>query len=429
MSVKKILVISANPMSKIFNNGKTLNAFFDSYPKEKLAQLFFSAEIPDSDICSSYYRISDIDMLSYRLRRKNTCGEIVAPVEGKRIQTDADKTAKKIRKSNFTRLMREFVWNSKWLTTELQDWLDSFRPEVVFFLAGDVVFAHKICNYIVKKYNIPMAMYITDDYILPRYNIDVFGHIRRRLIRKYMRKSINRTNALFVISESMRKCYRKIYGKDSFVAANMHEHVGTGTKGKENRDIIEIVYAGGLHYNRHLTVLQVCQAIRNINSRKERDAKRIILKIFSGSSLNPKEMDRLLWGDCCIWGGLLGSIELEQQLERADYLLHVESFKKSNICDTKLSLSTKIPEYMSYRKPIIAIGPSEVASMSYLEDCACCITDLHDIEEKLERVVFHEQQGKILANLAYEKYLENHDKKKIQPKIIEIINNMSEEKA
>ena len=96
MKKKRILIISANPMSNVYNNGKTLSAFFDNYPKEKLAQLYFSTTLPDNDICSTYFKISDVDMLQRRLVKSQTCGDVVkAQSAGQNKDSDQVKNIKK----------------------------------------------------------------------------------------------------------------------------------------------------------------------------------------------------------------------------------------------------------------------------------------------------------------------------------------------
>ena len=42
----RILVISNNSFSDITNNGKTLASFFDKYPVNNIAQLYFNPESP-----------------------------------------------------------------------------------------------------------------------------------------------------------------------------------------------------------------------------------------------------------------------------------------------------------------------------------------------------------------------------------------------
>lgn len=65
----RILIVSVNPLSTTSNNGKTIASFFESYPKEKLAQLYFHREIPTSNVCQNYYKISDEDMINNFLER------------------------------------------------------------------------------------------------------------------------------------------------------------------------------------------------------------------------------------------------------------------------------------------------------------------------------------------------------------------------
>lgn len=422
MKYKRILIISSNPVSNIFNNGKTLAAFFDNYPKENLAQLYFSATIPDNDICSKYFKISDMDMLKTKFKRKYVCGQAVEPVVGTLQQNSDERKIQKVKKNNITRLAREVLWLKGWKTKKLFEWLDEFDPEVIFFLAGDVVYGHRICQYIVNKYNIRMAMYITDDYVLPRYDMDLAGYIRRCMIRKWMKKSIKCADVLFTISDMMKNCYKKLYGMDSFVAANMYETTAIqGEEYKEKENIV-ITYAGGLHYNRDMTLIKLIDAIEAINFINADSGKKITLKIYSGSKLKNKFMKKINESICCYYGGLLGPEELEKELMKSDYLLHVESFKRRNICDTKLSLSTKIPEYMSYCKPIIAVGPKEVASMQYLSDCALCITNVKNMQADLKQKLNDRVCIEKMVKMAHQKYIKNHQKANIQSEIIRIIN-------
>ena len=48
--------------------------------------------------------------------------------------------------------------------------------------------------------------------------------------------------------------------------------------------------------------------------------------------------------------------------------MHVEAFDKKNRKITRLSMSTKISEYVASGAQVLAIGPSDVASMRCLAD-------------------------------------------------------------
>jgi glycosyltransferase involved in cell wall biosynthesis len=51
--------------------------------------------------------------------------------------------------------------------------------------------------------------------------------------------------------------------------------------------------------------------------------------------------------------------------------VHVESFEKKIRSYTRLSMSTKIPQYMAAARPILCYGPGEVASCRFIGENAC----------------------------------------------------------
>ena len=74
----KIIIISHVPMSTKFNMGKTFISLFSSFQKSELCQLYIYPTIPDVDTCSSFYRITDKDVLKSYYRMRVQGGEVVA---------------------------------------------------------------------------------------------------------------------------------------------------------------------------------------------------------------------------------------------------------------------------------------------------------------------------------------------------------------
>ena len=69
----------------------------------------------------------------------------------------------------------------------------------------------------------------------------------------------------------------------------------------------------------------------------------------------------------------------------ADILLHVESFNEKMKKYTRLSISTKIPEYLASKRLIIAIGPVDIASIEYLKDNKAALILDNNIEENTKK--------------------------------------------
>lgn len=421
---KRVLIISANPLSTTDNNGKTIASFFDTYPKEMLAQLYFAPSLPNSPVCNCYYKISDMDMLKSRLHQSNRCGEVVENgVNDTHILKDAN-TVKNIKKGNIFRFFRELMWNCNWQTEELFLWLDNFNPEIIFFVGGDAIFSYKICFFIQKRYNTKLAFYLTDDYVLPRWSLSAPWWLRRNWILKYMRKAVKDSDVFFTISPTMREQYNALFSKDSYVISNLFFSKDKKKNCKDvNNNEVLLVYAGGLHLNRIKVLIQLANAVNLINTESS-VGKKIKLEVYSTQSISEQDKVRLNEGGDYVWGGPLMPSQLENKLIQADYLVHVESFDYKNKCNTRLSLSTKIPEYMSYKRPIIAIGPKGIASMDYLSECAYCVNDYKNLKTHLKEILDDPGDKNEMVENAYKKYILNHDKKKKQEEFINIIVNL-----
>jgi glycosyltransferase involved in cell wall biosynthesis len=67
--------------------------------------------------------------------------------------------------------------------------------------------------------------------------------------------------------------------------------------------------------------------------------------------------------------GTLAASDVQATLATADVLVHVESFDEDIARFTRLSLSTKLPEYLASGRPLLGIGPQALASMKYIREC------------------------------------------------------------
>jgi glycosyltransferase involved in cell wall biosynthesis len=87
--------------------------------------------------------------------------------------------------------------------------------------------------------------------------------------------------------------------------------------------------------------------------------------------------------------GALNAAEVQQVIVESDILVHVESMDKVSRKLTRLSVSTKIPEYLASGRCILAVGPAEVASIRYIQDheAGLVVTDLETLRGNLETLI------------------------------------------
>lgn len=416
---KRVLIISNNSLDTFKNNGKTLLSFFSTCDRKNIAQLYFYPNKPNVTQFDDFFRITDFDIFKYRFGKEVQCGNKIEPTSAQEGENREKKVMEKIIKGPFVKLIRELWWNNVWKTKELLVWLDKIKPDAIFFMAGDSVYAYKICRYIQERYGAKLIVYITDDYVLPRKTFSLAWWIRRNYILKYMKDTVKRADLFLTISDAMQKEYKKIFNKDSIVASNMSEPLKNNYIKK--KETILFVYAGGLHYGREKILEEVARAISRINKVSER---KCFLEIYSTQNVSERIRKKLSIESASMFMGGLYEDELREKLNEADILVHVESFNKKNICNTKLSLSTKIPEYLSLGKTILAVGPEEIASMAYLQDVAVCVNNLSELYEKIREFVFDNTSKKKYGELSYAKYEKRHEINKKRKEFLELIEKL-----
>lgn len=411
---EKLLIINNNVLSDTSNNGKTVLSYIDCLPKGNIAQLYFNGAKP-SISGYNYFQISDKDILK-GLLNPNMRGRAYSSTVS---LTKSDVvSSRKIPRNIWTILIRELLWWKSWKSSNLLKWLDDFSPTSIFFVAGDSLFAYAICWYIAKKYGCAVSVYVTDDYIVERKNETFLEKLFRKKIKKEMLKILSISKNFFTISEIMREKYLEELNHDSHIIVNMTESLKSEEKYDNDESIIKLVYAGNLYYGRDLVISKLSDSIELYNNTHQKKCK---LYIYSNKVLTDEEKAMMIKGEGTCFGGNLNKLELQIVLNQADFLVFVESFDEIYIEKTRYSLSTKVTEYLSLAKPIIAIGPKGIGSIEYLKDVSLHIDNLDEIYEKLLFLIESKSLQIELAKSAEEKYISKHNKSMLQEEFISLL--------
>ncbi|MBW7869213.1 MAG: hypothetical protein H3C31_12930 [Brumimicrobium sp.] len=364
----KVLIISNNSLSVSSNNGKTLNSIFSFFEQHEVCQLYFhSGEEPTSTVCRSFFRLSLKDSILNWIKptekravlpnTKNLCHS--RPVKEKLIPANNSIIYP------ILMIWRDLLWSfSRWYSSNLMEWLSIEKPTIVFFLAGNTGFTHTIAVKISRVLEIPLAIYFTDDYLLfpiKRNIIDTVFHYH--LEKKYQR-SLSISTMRFTIGEYMADEYSRYFNKTFTPIMNCVEVEEGRAPLANTKKSIKIVYFGGLHLGRADMILRFAIVLSSISKKYFID---VSLSIYSSSHISDS-VKRMFEINNINYNRAVPSEQIPEISKNFDCFLHVESDEMYFRSLTRLSVSTKIPEYLSLFRPIIAFGPLEVASMRILSD-------------------------------------------------------------
>ena len=428
----RVLVISHNPFSDTQNNGKTLSAFFSGWPKDKIAQLYLTPDKPDFTICEKFYRITDLDVLK-RFIKKGSCGseikkENIIPNEKEILHKN--KLYIFIRNLFLKRLpimycIRNIVWQKvkPWNDKKLEDWINEFKPEVVFFQSSNVYSVFDMVNHICNKFKTTLFMETTDDYVTKHFSIDPFYLIDINKMRERYQLLVNKSKYIFAISDFMAREYKEKFGGNYKVAMNSIDISNEVIPYKNvNNETIRLLYTGNLGLNRWKVLEKIGKVLKRLNE-KGIKAK---LDIYSIDRPANNILKRLNIKNVMEYKGALDKEGLIRERNISDILLHVESFDRKNKNITRLSISTKIPECLLSERCLVVVGPSEIASVKYVKENKIgkiinCLND-KDMENKFKDIIENREERIKYINRGKKIAKQRHDfaynKKVIQDEIL-----------
>ncbi len=357
--------------------GKTLYAFFANWPKEKLGQVY-SVNLPTDDSLCNYFYINEAtkkfskDITKSKTHNKGSIYRMISSIA----HSELGVIIRSIRYG-------KFLNNNE----ELKEWIFSFKPDIIFYGLGESVKENKYIFDLYKYLNCSLVTYISDDY-LAKWEKTIFLRKYYKELKRTYDLLISNSKTLVVISECMRDKYAKIYPLDKlFVAQNALNRIANNDEyylKKKNKNI-NISYTGNLGLGRWKIIRKIAKEIYKINKKSEEP--NIFLYVYS-PTYPSKRIIKNISNDFCFYGGNVTGQELDKVRLESDVLLFVESFNKKYKDILETALSTKVPEYLSYGRVVLSVGPEYSWSCKYMEKnkVAVSVSKQNDIKEILLQV-------------------------------------------
>lgn len=405
--------------------GKTFLSLFSSFEKKELCQLYIYPTLPDIDICESYYRITDRDILkSYtgfgKVKSKVISNSDIDTTKHTIYEKQEDaEFFRKNKKSALTLLLRDVMWKfAYWYNSSLKNWIQAQNPTCIFLAPGESKFIYNIALRIANSLNIPIYTYICDEYYFVQTPKGFFNRLQLNLLKKKISKTMKRTDGLIAICDELTDAYSKEFG------VNAHT-IYTGTNYRickeirPNKEINGITYMGNLAFKRYLTIADIGMALDEINVDQEKNY-RIFLYTKPLAEEAKNAFSTIKSIEYC---GYVTGEDFEKTFHDADVLLHTESFDANSTDRVKHSISTKIADILGSGIPLFAYGPASIASMRYLIDnqAAFCVTESSHLKEELIKLFSNEKEREKKAKQALLAAQKNHDAEKNSNKLKKIL--------
>lgn len=367
----RILVITLNAWNDTGSTGNTISNVFAGAEGVQFANLYCRDESINNKLCNNYYRITENQIIQGLLGKGvGTPFHLDMPVQSQNQSFNPLSNGglgnflRKYRPSSLM-LARELIWALPlWKNKVLNAWLTDFGPDVIYMHGHANIYMHRIMEYCAKVTGAKVVMFYGDD-MYGRKLFAPIGYLYETLYRRRLRRSVALASLLFGGSIKLCDEYAAIFGK-KFVPMFKQCDL-SGLRGKKHLNSpLTIVYAGNLLFGREKAMCELVEVIKRVNN--QLTGNQLKLVIYSNTLPGKNSMSLLDDKVNSIYIGCKPYSEVCAAMNEADMSLFLESFENDNIKKTRLSFSTKIIDCMQSDSAMLAIGPSEIASMEYIRN-------------------------------------------------------------
>ena len=423
-----MLIITRSAWDDSNSIGNTMSNLFNKYPIDNIANLYVRSAMPNNCVCMNYYSISDKDVFRSLFSFNNIAGKaftwearkdgISSSISKDEIQED--RLYSFFRRESFVLALwgQDLLWRlGNWKNQNLDNFLDQFKPDIIFSPSFHTSYTHRILWYIQKKTNAKVVLFHADDYLsIQKKDVRFLEQLNQKIRVKVVKSSALKADINYCISHLQQEEYQKKIGKKMNLLVKgadfsvQPEYTLPG-EGKP----IRIVYIGSVLYGRWRTLSLLAKEISEINKAKTK----FELIIYSQYGLTQEMKNKMIIEGASIFMGKVPSDQVKYTLMKGDIVLHLESFDDVEKEKTRLSFSTKIVDCLNSGRAVMAIGWEEAASIDYLvkNDAALVATDADGISRVLQNIQSDTNFLKEYANKAWECGKRNHQIDEIQKKI------------
>ena len=422
----KPLIVSNNALEMSNSNGRTMiNMLYDIH-SENIASFYIKGN-NDFNICKNCYNITDREAcIAFFNRRKFK--KIMKNKTEKLSYNgtlDCDTKEIKIKKNCRNLVLRDIIWKSyRWWTEEFDDFIERFNPNIIIFQAGDAPFMYYISLKIAKKYNLPIIVFNTENYVLKKqlyssiYGQFFWHKILQKKLKKVYGKISEKAYGFIYSTEYLQKEFSKVYPCKSEV---IYCSTDMPLLEEIKHEGFIISYIGNLGVGRDKPLMEIAKILSDISDKAR-------LNIY-GKFTSEKIKNAVCSFTSVNYCGVIPYDQVCFAMRKSDLLLHCESAEELE--DLKGAFSTKIADSLASGIPFLVYADRRYPFVQYLENgnAAFIAENENEFKSIVIKCIENDSFRRKHVVSAYELSQKNHNKITNSNKMYEILKEVIKEKT
>jgi hypothetical protein len=405
----RVLIVSAVPMRAASATGISMLSLFSNFSRCDIAQIYDDELEPDSECVATFHRLNSGDLFHVRVGRR-LLGFRKSGVGGRRA-AKGSVVAGVPSPASFSGGLGAIGDIAPFkLPRSLLSWAREFSPDLIYSPLGSVRMMN-VCVKLSKSLDVPVVPHFMDDWPSTTYARGVFMWLPRFAMNQALRQVISRASAGMAISPDMAAEFEARYKlKFSPFMNCVFVPELEPVRAPDSDGQICFGFVGGMHLNRWRCLLKVAEALQLCFD----DGFNLRFELYA------PQKDIVRYGPLFKQFGVVTTLatirpdQVDERLRAMHVLVHTESFSPEDSRYTRLSISTKIPQYLAAGRPILCFGPRTLASVRHVIDCGAglAVDSEHDMLALKESVATLQQDlelRKRLGGSGYRSALDHHN--------------------
>ena len=424
----KILLITSMPWREDNNIGNSYSNLFGDIDEFEIAHIYCRDGEPYNKKVKKYFQITEGRLVKHIFKPSIKTGRSFV-MDASNNTKDLSLTSKAMNKAKLLRwelffVLRDLIWFlGKWKTKELYQFVDDFKPDMIF---GTLTYMSNINRMMVdlqKRYNIPLVLYSWDDvYSWNHFSWNPLFMLRKWYNRHYIRKCVNRSSMMYTITKEMQKEYGLYFKKDCKILYKSYDFVGEPSL-KVPQKPYHLVFMGNIGAGRWQALAKLANIIQEINVENGPTA---FLDVYTLSPLSADIISALNIEGTARLNKAVPQEDVMATQQTADILIHVEPLNKRDASFYRLSFSTKLVDYLYNARCILGLG-LKTATLSYIEDnkAGIVVYDLNKAKSILLNLFTHPEMIEQYGKNAWDCGVRNHERDDIRSMLIHDFNALT----
>ena len=365
----RVLHVGYHPIGAPTNSGLTLGTMFGNWPDSELLQVCMS-EHEDAPLRGEVLMTpTALAPVEFGLRAALKPYAWARKTAGANVERESDGMNNSVQRSaalstrQRARLALGVVNDigPVWLTPKLRKEVKRFGPHVVHSLLGGVR-AMRLSLALSRYLEVPLVPHFMDDWVDSLFTQGQLGGYARSQTERVFAQVLERAPVCLTIGEDMRREFESRLNRPCVTVGNsvvLDDYSVAGQVSAHQGPKLIMRYVGGLHLGRD----QVLSALAEVLDRESLGDREWTLELFvpehdRGRAVRMAERFRSV-----VHGGNLAPSEVPGKLVTAHALVFLESELPGITNFTRLSVSTKVPQYLASGRPLLVMGPPDQASV------------------------------------------------------------------